>query len=323
MTLADSLEWLLGLDNPSARYQALVGLLDRQEEEPEVVAARSAIPAWGPARAILDAQWPEGYWMRPGLGYSPKYKATVWQVIFWAALGGPRIEAIDRACSYVLEHSRLPDGRFSAYRTDKGAIVCLNGNLLRALLQLGCDDTRIAESLEALAGMVAHDRFRCRFNPRNLDQGPPPARMSDGLPCAWGVIKALDAFAQVPAEHRSSAMRAAVRAGVEFLLSGDLAAGDYPSATGSSPLWHRFGFPLGYTSDLLEALHVLAQHGVKSDPRLGRAMDVVLDQRHEGGRWSLGYTPENTWASFGRVGQPNKWVTLRALRVLKDWEGPS
>ncbi len=24
-----------------------------------------------------------------------------------------------------------------------------------------------------------------------------------------------------------------------------------------------------------------------------------------------------TWGSFGRKGQPNPWVTLRALRVLK------
>ena len=34
-------------------------------------------------------------------------------------------------------------------------------------------------------------------------------------------------------------------------------------------------------------------------------------------RWALEYTPDNTWATFGQLGQPNKWVTLRALGALK------
>ena len=327
--LAAPLPWLLEADNPSARYLALTGLLDRPAADPEVMAAQAAIPGWGPARAILDAQWPEGFWMRPGVGYSPKHKATVWQVIFLAALGVPCTEAMDRACAYVLDHSRLPDGRFSARtiksaalrKTASGAVACLNGNLLRAMFQLGYKEPRLEESLEALAGMVARDGFRCRFNAA----GPPPARMRDGLPCAWGAIKALAAFAEVPEEQHSPAVRAAVEAGIALLLSGDLAAGTRPLLwPNCSPgrLWRKFGFPLGYTSDLLEALEVLpgtAPVAVGRNPRLEAAVEVVLSKRDEEGRWALEYTPDNTWANFGKVGQPNKWVTLRALRALKGW----
>ena len=71
------MDWLLAPENPSARYLALTRLLDRAPGDGEAREAQAAIPAWGPARAILDAQWPEGYWIRPGVGYSPKYKATV------------------------------------------------------------------------------------------------------------------------------------------------------------------------------------------------------------------------------------------------------
>jgi hypothetical protein len=312
---ADPLPWLLEPDNPSARYLALTRLLGRPEDDPEAAAAQAAIPSWRPAQAILDAQWPEGYWMRPGVGYSPKHKATVWQVVFWAALGGPRTRAIDRACAYVLDHSRLPDGRFSAYKTAKGAIVCLGGNLLRAMLRLGYDDPRVEEGVGVLAEMVANDRFCCRFNA----DGPPPARMRDGLPCAWGAIKALGALAEVPEERRSGTVQAAVQAGVSFLLDGDLAAGDYPAATGPSPLWRAFGFPLGYTSDIAEALEVLARLGVGRDPRLVPAMAVVRNKGDGARRWVLEVAPDNMWADFGRVGQPNKWVTLRALLALGDW----
>jgi hypothetical protein len=315
MTGGDPLPWLLEPKNPSARYLALTGLLDRPASDPEVAAARAEIAGWGPVRAILDAQWPEGYWMRPGVGYSPKYRATVWQVIFLGALGAPLSAPIEHACAYVLEHSRLPDGRFSAHKTARGAVACLNGNLLRAMRQLGYQDPRLEESLEALAGMVLRDGFRCRFNATS----PRPARMRDGLPCAWGAIKALGAFAAVAQEQRSPAVRAAAGAGVEFLLAGDLASGGYPTATRPSSLWQCFGFPLGYTSDLLEALDVLAELGVGRDARLARAVEIALSKQDASGRWALEYTPDNTWASFGERGQPNKWVTLRARRALKGW----
>lgn len=316
MTAADPLDWLLEANNPSARYLALTGLLARPADDPEVVAARAAIPGWGPARAILDAQWPEGYWMKADAGYSPRYKATVWQVIFLAAMGAPLTGAIHRACSHLLDHSRLPDGRFSAYKTSKGSYLCLNGNLIRAMRQLGLEDPRLEQSTEALAVMVARDSFHCRANAER----PMPTRMQDGLPCAWGAIKALGAFAEVPEERRSPSVRAAIEAGVRFLLGGDLASGDYPTATEPSPLWHRFGFPLGYTSDLLEALAVLGQFAVGRDPRLARAVEVARGKQVRAGRWVLEYTPPNTWASFGNVGEPNKWVTLRALRALKAWQ---
>ncbi|MFN2165149.1 MAG: nitrogen fixation protein NifH, partial [Anaerolineae bacterium] len=115
MTSPAVLAWLLEPANPSARYLALTRLLGCPEADPEVGEARSRIPGWPVAQSILDAQWPEGYWVGPGVGYSPKYKDTVWQVVFLSAMGAPRTPAIDRACAYVLEHSRLPDGRFTAF----------------------------------------------------------------------------------------------------------------------------------------------------------------------------------------------------------------
>jgi len=313
----DPLPWLLEPENPSARYLALTGLQDRPDDDPEVVAAREAIPGWGPARAILDAQWPEGYWVAPGVGYSPKYKATVWQVIFLAALGAPRTEAVDRACDRVLSDSRLPDGRFSAKVTEQGAIACLGGNLLRALLQLGFEDPRVAESVEAHAEMVLRDGYRCRYNALREANGEWPLRMRDGLPCAWGAIKTLGAFAELQPEHRSAAVLEAVDAGVALLLGGSLARGEHPTATEPSPLWQQFGFPVAYTSDLLEALGVLGRLGVDIGGQLAPSLEVVRSKKDESGRWKLEHTPGNTWASFGNVGVPNKWVTLRVLRVLK------
>ncbi len=320
MTVPAPLPWLLEPENPSARYLALTRLLDRSPDDPEVRAVRGAIPGWGAARSILDAQWPEGYWIAPGVGYSPKYRSTVWQVIILAALGIPRTEAVERACDRVLSDSRLPDGRFSAKRTEGGAIACLGGNLLRALMQLGFEDPRLAESIEAHARMVLRDGYRCRYNAPKDGNDEWPKRMRDGLPCAWGAIKTLGAFAEIPEEERSTAVREAIDTGVALLLEGNLAAGHYPTATEPSPLWHQFGFPLGYTSDLLEALEVLGRLGVPVGSQLAPALDMVRSKRDASGHWALEHTLDNTWAAFGEIGQPSKWVTLRALRVLKVWE---
>jgi len=316
------LEWLLEANNPSARYLALAGILDRPldrppddpEDDPETAAARAAIPTQRQARAILNAQWPEGYWMHPDVGYSPKYKASVWQVIFLAQLGMPRTQATDRACGYLLDNARLPNGLFTADKTARGAIPCLSGNLLRAMRQLGCVDPRLDESTEALAQAAVRDGFRCWCNAR-----PRAARMRDGLPCAWGAVKALGAFAELSAGQRPPAVQSAVEGGVALLLSGDLASGGYPAPGPPSPLWRKLGFPLAYASDLLEALEVLLRLGVGCQPGLRAAVGLVVSKRDGAGRWALEYTPHNTWSSFGPVGRPNKWVTLRALRVLKAW----
>jgi hypothetical protein len=295
---------------------ALTELLDRQADDPGVIAVQRAILAFKPVQRILDAQWPEGYWMHPGVGYSPKYKATVWQIIFLAAMGVPRCEPVTRALEYALTHSRLPDGRFSAHKDERGAFLCLNGNLLRALIWFGYgDDPRVAQTRRAVTAQIAHDRFRCRCN---AVAGRRPSLMRAGLPCAWGAVKALGALAALPAARRTPEERIAIQKALDFLLAYDLVNGDYPTATEPSPLWQRFGFPLGFASDVLEALEALLQAGTPPDhPRLQAARSLVLSRQNDNARWPLEHTVGKTWASFGSKNQPNKWVTLRVLRTLK------
>jgi len=83
------IEWLLEEDvaNPGIRYHVLTALLQRSADDPEVVAAHQAVMERGPVPAILAAQDPAGYWEKPGEGYYPKYRGTVWSVIYLAQLG--------------------------------------------------------------------------------------------------------------------------------------------------------------------------------------------------------------------------------------------
>ena len=58
--------------------------------------------------------------------------------------------------------------------------------------------------------------------------------------------------------------------------------------------------------------------GYGSDPRLANALAFIREKQDENGRWALEYDyAGKTWVEFGKKKEPNKWVTLRALRVLK------
>jgi hypothetical protein len=310
---ADPIPWLLEEDNPSVRYFTLRDLLDRPQDDAEVIAAQKAIMTSKPVSDMLGAQYPQGYWVEPGRGYSPKYRSTVWQLMFLADLGASSNEAIDKACRFVLENSLFPEQNlFSATKAGTGTIICLNGNLLHAFIRLGHgDDPTVKGVTQALAERITKEGFDCRANASARE------KRATWLPCAWGAVKALRAFALIPPQERSSAMDEAIAQGVELLLSRNLTVADYPSKSGKiSPLWFEFGFPLGYTTDLLEAVDVLAQLGYGGDERLQGAIEFVLDKGHEQGRWLLELTLDKTWTKFGKKGEPSKWVTLRALRML-------
>jgi hypothetical protein len=321
------LDWLLEPEEPSARYLALRHLLARPEEDPEVVAARAAIVDLPPARAILDAQYPEGYWIKPDRGYSPRYKATIWQIIYLADLGATCSPAIARACEHVLAHTvHTGSSLFSAHAHSSGVWPCLNGDLLRALCHFGYAGHPLVQAMiDALVLRVLELGFMCVCNSTS------PKQKRTWQPCVWGCVKVLRGFAALSPGARTPHVCQAVEQGVTYLLSHDLAQDQRPALVDVPSYWLHFGFPLGYGNDLLEALLALVElenAPPQSPPPFPRgnpfrwarvgvgALEFLLQKRDARGRWPLEHALGNTWASFGREGEPNKWVTLRALRVL-------
>jgi hypothetical protein len=323
----DPLPWLLAADaeQPAVRFFALRDLLGQAKDDEELRQAQRAVMVSGPAPAILDAQYPAGYWVKPGGGYSPKYRSTVWQIIFLAELGAdPADERVRRGCAYLLEHSIAANGAFSCNQKPipSGAVPCLNGNLLYALLRLGWgDDPRVQTALAWLAGAAIGEIDYIKSGAC----GPEWACAINGSqPCAWGALKALKALLAVPPSQRTVKMRRAIDAGRAFLLHYNPAAADYPYTERISPTWFKLGFPLAYWSDILELAEVLVKLGCADDPQLADLWRLILEKQDAHGRWKL----ENAlngkmWVDIEQKGQPSKWVTLRALRVLKQMEAES
>ena len=196
-----TIAWLLEKDNPSVRYFALRYLLDRADDDRDVQAARRAIMRSEPVRKILAAQNPEGYWVKPGSGYSPKYQSTAWQILFLAELGADgRNKQIRRGVEYYLEHAQATHGGFSAAQNvaPSLAVHCLNGNLIWALVALGYgSDERVARAVDWLAGAITGDDFRW-FNATVPGPGF-KCGVNMKQPCAWGAVKSLRALANLAA----------------------------------------------------------------------------------------------------------------------------
>jgi len=325
----DPLPWLLNAAGPGPRYLALRDLLDLAADDPQLAAARREAHRAGPIATVLDQMDAAGFWAEPGPGYLPKYRSTVWSVILLAQLGAcaSEDERVGRACAYVLDHALTPAGQFSMSGPPSGTLDCLQGNLCWALLELGCTDPRLAVAFDWLARSVTGEGIA------PMEERDAPVRYYAGncgptfacgannkLPCAWGGVKVMLALGRWPAEQRTPPMQRAIAHGVAFLLGSDPALAEYPNGWADKPSgnWWKFGFPVFYVTDLLQNVAALVALGYGHDPRLARALDVIRQKQTADGRWSLEYEyTGKTWCDFGPKKQPNPWVTLRALRVLK------
>ena len=324
---AGVLSWLLEPSSPGVRYLALRDLVEGVKPS-ELRAARKKAHAAGPISAVLGKMEKEGYWARLGPGYNPKYRSAVWSLILLAQLGASarEDERIARACAHYLDHGLMAGGMFSTTVAPSGTVDCLQGNMCWALLELGCEDARLDAAFDWMARTVTGEGM-ASMGDRDAERryyaykcGPDFACGVNKGACAWGAVKVMLAFGRLPPDRRTPRIKRAIRKGIDFLFSVDPATAMYPTRTGDKPnrAWWKFGFPVFYITDLVQLVEALALLGYGRDRRLSNALQLIQDRKDIDGRWSLEYDyAGKTWVDFGEKHAPNKWVTWRALRVLR------
>lgn len=330
---ADPVSWLLDPVDPSVRYLALVDLLDRPAGDAEVVAARQAIMESPLVQATLRQQKPDGRW-----GSRPRaYGDTIWRLLFLALLGASPNDAIRRGCDYLLERGQLPSGAFSYNEKPRGYLPCYTANAVFVLVTFGYqEDPRVAKAVEYLVDhQLPEGGWLCTGRVRKTHS------------CFWGTTKVLRALARLPEAMRDGGVRAAEEQAVRLLLDSELYKANRRDFGPPHHHWFIFGFPLLVESDVLEVLELVAPWVGPDDPRIQEGLALVLSRQDEMGRWpaekSL-YVRRNgsiAWQladadnlallrerfggeelrTLGCIGQPSKWVTLSAIRMLKRLYG--
>ncbi len=322
---ADPIRWLLEAKNPSARYYALTDILDKPQTDPDVAAAKQDMMRSGPVPEILSKQRDPAYEEGMRRFYHTKYWGLVWQLIVLAELGAQPDEQIVAQCEYLLRNAQTADGGFAmqtAVTTGGGrageVIPCLCGNAVWSLIRLGyLNDPRLQKGIGWLTGNIQlHDgEDKCPVDPRFNKEA-----CWGKHTCFMGVIKPLKALAAIPEDLRTGDVRTAISSIAEYFLIHHIYKRSRDLRKVSKPGWLKFGFPLMYQTDVLEILDILTSLGIH-DARMGEAIEIVRSKRGGDGRWEAENTANNgkLLVPFSKDDQ-DKWVTLRAMRVLRRWD---
>lgn len=318
------IEWLLEPSSPGVRFWALQHLKDLSPSNSEVLSAQDAIPQAPEVQAILKAQDPEGHWAKPNHIYAKKYTATTHSLLILAEFGIKRLPAIERGIEQLFTF-QLNSGHFSTVRpkTARGYAstvsdtCCLDANILYYLTHFDyLDDPRTQKTIQFFLDHYDDTQvgWKCRAYPINAQAVFPPL-------CYMGLCKVLKALSTFPKQYRSKRINAIIGQLVELIFENQIYK--YlrnPDGTRKEKAgWKRFGFPLFYNSDILEVLETFTRLGIK-DSRMDDSIKIILEAQQPDGKWLLKHTFNGKfWHDIEKKGQPSKWITLRALRVLRSY----
>ncbi len=320
------LDWLLEPSNPSVRFWTLQHLQTKTPTDSTVQSIQKAILKSPVVKAIFHAQTPEGYWDKPNHIYAPKYKGTTHTLLILAELGVPRTPNIERAVEHLFTF-QLDSGHFATVlpKTPRGFAskvsdtCCLDANILYYLIHFSyLEDPRTQKTLNFLVENYNPDKegWICRAYPINPDAVFPQS-------CYMGLCKVLKSFSTIPQKYRSKKMNAIIDQTVEIVLDNQIFRylrnpdGSRKEKAG----WKRFGFPLFYNSDILEVLDALTRLNIHDD-RMNDSIKIVMENQQPDGKWLLKHSFNGKfWHDIEKKGKPSKWITLRALNVLKRFAG--
>lgn len=322
----DPTAWLLEQVNPSVRYFTLIDICEEKLKSSDVREARQAIMASGVVPRILSKQREGGFWGKAEDFYiRAKYQGTVWQLIILAELGAskddPRIQA---ACEFVLRMSQdRASGGFAYRGSSKGGgfhsavLPCLTGNMVWSLIRLGyMDDPRVQKGVGWISSFQRFD---------DGEGEKPKSWPYDKLDACWGshtchlgVVKALKAFAEIPETKRDKKIKLVIEKGSEYLLHHHLIKRSHNLERVAKPKWLKLGFPWMWDTDVLEMLLILTKLGIQ-DKRMREGIELIHSKQGQDGRWALQETYNGRFqVNIERKNKPSKWVTLNAIKVLKN-----
>ena len=308
------LDWLLDSD-PAIRWQVLRDLTDASDEVVAVERARVGAEGWG--AEVLALQGADGAW--DGRAWNPGWDSTMHALwLLWLFGLDPASDPAQKALKLVREKvtwkgSGPPQCDGNAYF--EGEIEpCINGQVAAAGAYFGQDVVGLIDRL--LGEQLDDGGWNCE-----AENGSTRGSFNTTICVLEALLAYEQTFGAVPA------VTAARESGQDYLLdrklfkrlsTGETIAEDRMSGAD----WAQFSFPGWWQYDVLRGLDYLRSAGVEPDEQVQEAIELVLAKRGEDGRWTLDVTYDgiNMLDMGERVGQPNRWITLRALRVLQ-WAG--
>jgi hypothetical protein len=308
------IDWLLAGD-PAIRWQTLRDLSGADRSTVESERNRIAVEGWG-AR-LLALQQPDGMWA--GGLYSPKWISTTYTMLLLRRCGlSPDNEQAQVSCRLLLDRGFYRDGGINYFRSYEYSETCVTGMILSILAHFRLDDQRVERLvLYLLEQQMPDGGWNCESY---------KGATHSSLHTTVSVLEGLWEYERLNSadEGRQSIVpevREAQASGREFLLQHRLFR-SHRTGEIIDPRMTRLSFPPRWRYDALRALDYFRQCGAETDERLADAVEIVLKKRRPDGTWPLqSRHPGRSYFEMETVGQPSRWNTLRALRVLRWYRG--
>ncbi|THK39260.1 squalene cyclase [Ensifer sp. MPMI2T] len=313
------IEWLLDSD-PSIRWQVMRDLLEVPEAEWKPERAKVEIDGWG-AKLLsfqnTDGQWAGGAFVPAG--FDPRewsergqpWTATCFSLSQLREFGlDPSSDRARQAVELIGANSRWDEGGQPYWEGE--VEECINGRTVADGAYFGVDVSPIVDRL---------------VGERLDDGGWNCERINGSLRSSFAsTINVLEGLLEYErATGGTPLSREARRSGEEFLLERNL----FRRLSTGQPADERFlcfVHPNRWRYDVMRALDYFRSSAMLTDadpdPRLGEAIEYVRSRRLEDGTWPLDWSPTGrVWFEVDdEPGKPSRWVTLRAMRVLKWWD---
>ncbi|HEU5474916.1 MAG TPA: hypothetical protein VFV67_30100 [Actinophytocola sp.] len=303
-------EWLLAGD-PAIRWQTLRDLQGAPTAEWRREQRRVATEGWG-AR-LLAHRDSTGRWT-PRL-HGQKWISTTYTLLLLRQLGLPPDDPRAReSCRLFLDEGLWRDGGINVTVTQRRSETCVTGIALGLLSWFGVTDPRRERLVDyLLRAQMPDGGWNCQ-----RDHGA----AHGSFHTTANVLDGLCDYADANGSRRGETLEAEAR-GREFLLAHRLYRSHRTGAV-VDPRMLRLTFPPRWRYDVLRGLDYFRAANASRDARLEDAIGVILSRRGRDGRWPVPAPhPGAVWFDLEQPGQPSRWNTLRALRVLGWWSnGP-
>ena len=306
------IDWLLDSDS-AIRWQILRDLTDAPPDEVAAERARVEHEGWG-AR-LLALEGTDGLWDSGALfpasytgGEPGQPWTTTTHTLQTLQIFGldPESAAARRSIALVAEHGRW---EHAGQRYFDGEVEpCINGRTIETGAYFAVDVSPIVDRI--LGERLADGGWNCEAENGSV---------RSSFDTTINVLDGLVEFERTTGG--SDAVRAARRGGEEYLLERNLFRRKSTGEPANSE-YLDFAFPYYWHYDVLRALDHFRRSGAERDSRMAEAIELVRSKRQPDGRWLLDRLhPGRVHFPFeDGVGQPSRWNTLRALRVLDWWE---
>ena len=301
--------------DPAIRWQVMRDLLDAPADEVATERARVAREGWG-AR-LLDEQGADGLWdggvYRPGWADESRPMYDAWTATHFSLQQlvdfgvDPADARVRTAIARVRENVRWDHAGepYFAGETEP----CINGVVLTVGAYFGeMDDSAVAALLSA---QLLDGGWNCW-----AEYGARVASLHSTICALEGLLD------WERATGGTETAREARRRGEEYLLARGLFR---RRSTGEviDPRFTMASYPVRWFYDVLRGLEYLRRARPERDERCAEAVELVRGKRDGDGLWHLENVHEGpTLFDLEEVpeGFPSRWVTLRALRVLRWWD---